>query len=98
AGSERWCWRRSGSRSPGTRAAQGSGGFGCRDCRALLGGAVMAAEIFYVHDLEVEALIPALIAAIVGYSIFGSVQGFMPIFGVISQNSSALIILQNFKT
>ncbi|MGZ3644992.1 MAG: chloride channel protein, partial [Ktedonobacteraceae bacterium] len=30
--------------------------------RAPLGGAVLAAEILYKHDLEVEALIPALIA------------------------------------
>lgn len=49
--------------------------------RAPLGGAVMAAEILYIHDLEVEALIPSLIAAIVGYSVFGSVEGFTPIFG-----------------
>ncbi len=49
--------------------------------RAPLGGAVMAAEILYIHDLEVEALIPALIAAIVGYSIFGLFYGFAPIFG-----------------
>jgi chloride channel protein, CIC family len=49
--------------------------------RAPLGGAVMAAEILYTHDLEVEALIPALIASIVGYSIYGLVYGFQPIFG-----------------
>src|SRR5919202_1240414 len=49
--------------------------------RAPLGGAVMAAEILYIHDLEVEALIPALIASIVGYSIFGLFYGFAPILG-----------------
>ncbi len=49
--------------------------------RAPLGGAVMAAEILYIHDLEVEALIPSLIASIVGFSIFGLVNGFTPIFG-----------------
>jgi chloride channel protein, CIC family len=49
--------------------------------RAPLGGAVMAAEILYIHDLEVEALIPALIASIVGYSIYAGVYGFLPIFG-----------------
>ncbi|MBX6771063.1 MAG: chloride channel protein [Chloroflexi bacterium] len=49
--------------------------------RAPLGGAVLAAEILYLHDLEVEALIPSLIASIVGYSIFGAVNGFQPIFG-----------------
>ncbi len=49
--------------------------------KAPLGGAVLAAEILYIHDLEVEALIPALIASIVGYSVFCSFYGFTPIFG-----------------
>ncbi len=49
--------------------------------RAPLGGAVMAAEIQYLHDLEVEALIPSLIASIVGYSVFGIFEGWEPIFG-----------------
>lgn len=49
--------------------------------RAPLGGAVMAAEILYLHDLEVEALIPALIASITGYSIFGAIEGWSPVFG-----------------
>src|SRR5581483_11348138 len=37
--------------------------------RAPLGGALMAAEILYLHDLEVEAIVPSLIASIVGYTI-----------------------------
>lgn len=49
--------------------------------RAPLGGAVMAAEILYLHDLEIEALIPSLIASITGYSIFGAFYGFSPVFG-----------------
>ncbi len=49
--------------------------------RAPLGGAVMAAEILYIHDLEVEALIPSLIASIVGYSVYGAIEGWEPIFG-----------------
>ena len=49
--------------------------------RAPLGGAVMSAEILYLHDLEVEALIPGLIASIVGYSVFGALEGWEPIFG-----------------
>jgi CIC family chloride channel protein len=49
--------------------------------RAPLGGAVMAAEILYLHDLEVEAIIPGLIASIVGYTVFGAFFGFEPIFG-----------------
>ena len=49
--------------------------------RAPLGGAVLATEILYIHDLEVEALLPALIAAIVGYTVYGASVGFTPIFG-----------------
>ncbi len=49
--------------------------------RAPLGGALMAAEIMYLHDLEVEAIVPGLIASIVGYSIFGAIEGWEPIFG-----------------
>jgi len=49
--------------------------------RAPLGGAVLAAEILYVHDMEIEALFPSLIASIVGYSIFGAWAGWEPIFG-----------------
>ncbi len=49
--------------------------------RAPLGGAVLAAEILYKHDLEIEAIIPALMASIVGYSVFGLWSGWDPIFG-----------------
>ena len=48
--------------------------------RAPLGGAVLAAEILYLHDLEIEAIIPALIASIIGYSVFGIWAGWHPIF------------------
>ncbi len=48
--------------------------------RAPLGGAVLAAEILYKHDLEVEAIIPALIASIIGFSVFGAWFGWNPIF------------------
>lgn len=40
--------------------------------RAPLGGAILAAEILYKNDLEIEAIIPALIASIIGYSVFGA--------------------------
>jgi CIC family chloride channel protein len=49
--------------------------------RAPLGGAVMGAEILYIHDLEVEAIIPSLIASIVGYTVYGAYFGYAPIFG-----------------
>jgi CIC family chloride channel protein len=49
--------------------------------RAPLGGAVLAAEILYLHDIEVEAIIPSLIASIVGYTVYGAFAGYAPIFG-----------------
>ena len=49
--------------------------------RAPLGGALLAAEILYLHDMEVEAIIPSLIASIVGYTLYGEWFGFSPIFG-----------------
>ncbi len=48
--------------------------------KAPLAGAIIAAEIFYKEDFEVEALVPALIAAVIGYSIVGAATGFQPVF------------------
>jgi CIC family chloride channel protein len=48
--------------------------------KAPLAGAIIGAEIFYTEDFEVEALVPGLIASVVGYTIVGSVVGFQPIF------------------
>jgi CIC family chloride channel protein len=48
--------------------------------KAPLAGAIIGAEIFYKEDFEVEALVPGLIASVVGYSIVGAVMGFQPIF------------------
>ncbi len=49
--------------------------------RAPLGGAMMAAEVLYKHDLEADVILLALISAIVGYSVYGSWAGWQPIFG-----------------
>ncbi len=49
--------------------------------RAPLGGALLGAELLYRDDIEVEALVPSLVASIVGFTVFGSVEGFTPIFG-----------------
>jgi CIC family chloride channel protein len=49
--------------------------------RAPLGGALLAAEILYTHDIEVEAIVPSLIASIAGYAVYGGVFGYGPIFG-----------------
>lgn len=51
--------------------------------RAPLGGALLAAELLYLDDLETEALVPNLMAAIAGYSVFGLFFGFQPIFGAL---------------
>ena len=48
---------------------------------APLGGAVLAADIVYRDDFEVEALVPGLISSIVGYTVFGLIDGFNPLFG-----------------
>jgi H+/Cl- antiporter ClcA/CBS domain-containing protein len=50
---------------------------------APLGGAVLATEILYRDDFEVEALLPSFIASIVGYSMWGSFEGFGPLFGYV---------------
>jgi chloride channel protein, CIC family len=48
--------------------------------RAPLGGAVFATEILYKDDLEQDALIPALIASIVSYSVFAAWIGWNTLF------------------
>lgn len=48
---------------------------------APLGGAILAAEILYKQDFETEAIIPAFLASVIGYAIFGLVEGFEPVFG-----------------
>jgi CIC family chloride channel protein len=48
--------------------------------KAPLAGAIIGAEIFYKEDFEVEALVPGLVASVIGYSIVGSVTGFQPVF------------------
>ncbi|HLW02406.1 MAG TPA: chloride channel protein [Ktedonobacterales bacterium] len=55
--------------------------------RAPLGGALIGAEILYTQDLEIDAIIPALIASIIGYAIYGAWAGWTPIFGNQAQNT-----------
>lgn len=47
---------------------------------APIGGAIMSTEILYRKDFEVEALIPATIASVVGYAIFGLQFHYHPLF------------------
>jgi len=49
--------------------------------KAPIGGALLAAEILYRRDLEPEIIYPAIIASAIGYTIFGSIFGFTPVFG-----------------
>ncbi len=49
--------------------------------KAPFGGAILAAEILYIADFEVDALLPGFIASTIGYSIFGFVNGWTPLFG-----------------
>ncbi|GGB26173.1 hypothetical protein GCM10011492_15440 [Flexivirga endophytica] len=48
---------------------------------APLGGAVLAADIVYKDDFEVEALVPGLVTSVVAYTVFGFAEGFSPMFG-----------------
>ena len=43
--------------------------------RAPLGGALIGAEILYTQDFEIDVIIPALIASIIGYAIYGAWAG-----------------------
>jgi len=52
--------------------------------KAPLGGAILAAEILYTRDFESAAIVPAFIASVIGYSIFGILEGFDPIFGTVA--------------
>jgi H+/Cl- antiporter ClcA len=48
---------------------------------APLGGALLSAELLYRDDFEVEALLPGIIASVVGYTVFSAFNGFTPLFG-----------------
>lgn len=48
--------------------------------RSPLGGAFFAVEVLYREDLEAEALMPAVVAGITGYSIYSSLEGSSTVF------------------
>jgi CIC family chloride channel protein len=50
--------------------------------KAPLGGAVLAAELLYTRDFESDAIIPAFLASIIGYAIFGFFVGYDPLFAL----------------
>ncbi len=49
--------------------------------KAPLGGAILAGEILYLRDFELEAIIPGFIASVIGYAIFALWSGWTPVFG-----------------
>jgi H+/Cl- antiporter ClcA/CBS domain-containing protein len=49
---------------------------------APLGGAVLAADIVYRDDFEVEALLPGLFSSVVAWGLFGMVFGYRPLFAL----------------
>jgi len=50
--------------------------------KAPLGGAIFGVSVLYKRDIEIEALLPAFIASIIGYTIFGFYDGFTPVFNM----------------
>jgi CIC family chloride channel protein len=49
---------------------------------APLGGAVLAADIVYRDDFEIEALLPGIFSSVVAYAIFGAFFGYQPLFAM----------------
>jgi CIC family chloride channel protein len=54
--------------------------------KAPLGGAVLAAEVLYTRDFEADAIVPAFLASIIGYGIFGFFEGYTPLFALTAIN------------
>jgi CIC family chloride channel protein len=50
--------------------------------RAPLGGAIYAAEVFYIQDFEPEVFVPAIVASVISYSGFGLFYGFSTLFAL----------------
>jgi CIC family chloride channel protein len=50
--------------------------------RAPLGGALFGIEVLYKRDFEARALLPSLIASVIGYSILAHFVGWIPIFSI----------------
>ena len=49
--------------------------------KAPLGGAILAAEILYIRDFELDAIVPGFTASVIGYAIFAGWDGWTPVFG-----------------
>jgi len=53
--------------------------------RTPLGAALLAVEVLYQDDFESEALIPAVLASVIAYSVSISLSGHSSLFGVLPQ-------------
>ncbi len=51
-----------------------------------LGGAFFAVEVLYREDIESEGIMPAMIAAIIGYSVYSMIEGTHTVFSTPSFN------------
>lgn len=49
--------------------------------RAPFAGAIFGAEVLYKRDFEADAIFPSFIASVVGYTVYGVIEGWQPIFG-----------------
>lgn len=52
---------------------------------APLGGAVLAASIVYREDFEYRVLVPGFITSASAYAVYGSILGFDPLFGSLTE-------------
>ena len=48
--------------------------------RAPFGAALLSSEILYISDFEPEVIMPAIVASVISYTVFGSFEGFGPEF------------------
>lgn len=48
--------------------------------KAPFGAALLSSEILYIADFEPDVIMPSILASVISYSIFGSVEGFGPEF------------------
>ena len=71
-----------GTEGPAGQIAAGLGAGIGSIFKVPLGGAVFSAEVFYRRDFEVRALIPGLVASVTGYTVFGFVFGWDPLFSI----------------
>ncbi|MET1102344.1 MAG: chloride channel protein [Pyrodictiaceae archaeon] len=58
--------------------------------RAPIGASIFAVEVLYKRDIEVRALIPSIIAAIVGYAVTMPFWGYAEVFPKVSVTQSIL--------